>query len=177
MKYFNILICNCFLITACKHEQTKLPKKVSPTTAIETKKENTPKVIGIGGIFFKSEDPTEMKAWYSKNLGLAVDDFGAPFEFRNANNPEEVNFLNWDAFPDTTDYFSPSTKEFMINYRVQNLEELVAQLKANKVTIVDEMASYEYGKFIHILDAEGNKIELWEPVDTVLAKFGRKTNK
>ena len=102
---------------------------------------------------------------------------GSPFEFRNANNPEEVNYLNWDAFPDSTSTFAPSEKQFMINYRVQNIEQLVNNLEANGVVIVDELATYEYGKFIHIMDPEGNKIELWEPVDSVLSKMGRVTNK
>ena len=139
--------------------------------------DNTPRVTGIGGIFFKSQDPQKTKEWYSSNLGLNTDDFGSPFEFRNANNPGEVNYLNWDAFPDSTSTFAPSEKQFMINYRVQNIEQLVNNLEANGVVIVDELATYEYGKFIHIMDLEGNKIELWEPVDSVLSKMGRVTNK
>ena len=136
-----------------------------------------PRVTGIGGIFFKAKDPKAVKEWYGNNLGLVVDDFGSPFEFRNTHRPEEINYLNWDAFPDTTSYFDPSEKAFMINYRVQNIEGLVAKLKANGVTVMGEIAAYDYGKFTHILDPEGNKIELWEPVDSVLTKFGRKTTK
>ncbi len=139
--------------------------------------DTTPKVTGIGGIFFKAENPKEVKEWYSKNLGLATDDFGSPFEFRNAHRPDEINYLNWDAFPDSTDYFDPSGKAFMINYRVQNIEALVKNLKENGVNILDEIAVYEYGKFVHIMDPEGNKIELWEPVDSVLTMMGRRTNK
>lgn len=136
-----------------------------------------PKVTGIGGIFFKAKNPEGIKQWYGENLGLVVDDFGSPFEFRNANRPEEVNYLNWDAFVDSTTYFEPSEKEFMINYRVQNIEALVQKLKRNGVTILDEIASYEYGKFVHIMDPEGNKIELWEPIDSVLTQMGRETTK
>ncbi|MEM9929374.1 MAG: VOC family protein, partial [Bacteroidota bacterium] len=136
-----------------------------------------PKVTGIGGIFYKSQDPAAAKAWYGDNLGMAVDDFGAPFEFRNAHRPEEKNYLNWDAFPDTTSYFNPSASSFMINYRVQNIEGLVDKLKEKKVTILDEIVTYPYGKFVHILDLEGNKIELWEPVDSVLETMGRETTK
>lgn len=139
--------------------------------------DSIPRVTGIGGIFFKAENPEAVKNWYGKNLGLAVDPFGAPFEFRNANRPEEVNYLNWDAFPDSTSYFNPSEKEFMINYRVQHLERLVQKLKENGVMVLDEIAVYDYGKFVHILDLEGNKIELWEPVDSVLSKMGRPTTK
>ncbi|MEM6724220.1 MAG: VOC family protein [Bacteroidota bacterium] len=169
-----LILCLSGLLFNC---QAPTPDAANTTEATPTEIDTTPRVTGIGGIFFKSEDPGATKAWYSENLGMKVDDFGAPFEFRNANRPEEVNYLNWDAFVDSTNYFDPSSKPFMINYRVQNLEGLVANLKANGVTILDEMTVVDYGKFIHILDNEGNKIELWEPVDSVLATFGRSTNK
>ena len=76
-----------------------------------------PKVTGIGGIFFRSKNPKKIMAWYGKNLRLAIDDYGSPFEFRNANNPEEINYLRWAPFDEETDYFTPSEKDFMINYR------------------------------------------------------------
>ena len=129
------------------------------------------KVTGIGGIFFKCKDPEKVKAWYAKNLGLVVDAYGSSFESRNANKPEEINYLQWSPFKDDTNYFEPSKKEFMINYRVENLTALVAELKKDGVTILDEIESFDYGKFIHILDPEGNKIELWEPVDQVFTDF------
>ncbi len=129
------------------------------------------KVTGIGGIFFKSEDPEKIKNWYHKNLGLVIDAYGSSFESRNANNPEERNHLQWSPFPKNTKYFEPSEKEFMINYRVENLLALVEELKKNKVIILDEIESFDYGKFIHILDPEGNKIELWEPVDQIFTDF------
>ncbi|OJJ18099.1 glyoxalase [marine bacterium AO1-C] len=123
----------------------------------------TPKVVGVGGIFFRSKDPKATKEWYSKNLGLNTDQHGTMFSSRDFNNPEEVTYLQWSPFDANTDYFDPSNKEFMINYRVQNIEGLVAQLKENGVNVVDEIVEYEYGKFVHIMDDEGNKIELWEP--------------
>jgi predicted enzyme related to lactoylglutathione lyase len=122
-----------------------------------------PKVTGIGGIFFFTEDPKETRDWYAKNLGLEVNDWGSTFESRNIANPEEINSLQWSPFKNGSEYFEPSKKEFMINYRVQHIEKLVENLKANNVTILDEIASYDYGKFVHILDSDGNKIELWEP--------------
>lgn len=128
--------------------------------------DTTPKVTGIGGIFFYSDNQEETKEWYSKNLGIEINDWGSSsFDSRNIDKPEEINTLQWSPFKKSSDYFAPSKKEFMINYRVQNLEALVSNLKANGVTILDEIASYEYGKFIHIMDTQGNKIELWEPVD------------
>lgn len=124
-----------------------------------------PKVTGIGGIFFFSDNPKETSAWYAKNLGFEVNDWGSTFESRNLDRPNEINALQWSPFKTGSEYFAPSKKEFMINYRVQNIEGLVKQLKENGVTILDDMETYDYGKFIHIMDAEGNKIELWEPVD------------
>ena len=135
------------------------------------------RVTGVGGIFFKCQDSNAIKEWYGKHLGLAIDDYGSAFEFRNANNPEEINYLRWSPFKQDTDYFNPSEKEFMVNYRVQHIEALVEQLKAEGVTVVDEIETYDYGKFVHILDPEGNKIELWEPVDRVFTEMGGETTK
>lgn len=128
------------------------------------------KVTGIGGIFFKCQDPDKMKEWYSKHLGLITDQYGALFEFRKTDKPDEKAYLQWSTFKKDTDYFNPSQKEFMINYRVHDLVALKKQLEAEGVEICDEIESFEYGKFLHIMDAEGNKIELWEPVDSVFTK-------
>jgi len=123
-----------------------------------------PKVTGIGGIFFYSDNPKETKEWYTKNLGIEINDWGSSsFESRNIDNPEVINSLQWKPFKKGDEYFSPSKKDFMINYQVQNIEALVDKLKENGVTILDSMATYDFGKFIHIMDADGNKIELWEP--------------
>lgn len=173
---FATLIFLCSIFFSCKTDTTEVSDSIQKT-AQKNSEDQVPKVTGIGGIFFKSNNPKELKNWYHDNLGLNVDEYGSPFEFRNANRPEEVNYLNWDAFADTTSYFNPSQKEFMINYRVQNIEGLVEKLRNNGVTIVDEIVAFDYGKFVHIMDTEGNKIELWEPIDSVLKTFGRKTNK
>lgn len=133
------------------------------TTPQEGKNETTPKVTGIGGIFFFSDNPKETREWYAKNLGMEVSEWGASFESRNADKPDEINTLQWSPFKKGSEYFAPSKKEFMINYRVQNIEGLVEKLRENGVTIVDKIEGSEYGKFVHIMDAEGNKIELWEP--------------
>ncbi|WP_175636291.1 VOC family protein [Pedobacter ghigonis] len=126
----------------------------------------TPKVTGIGGIFFFSDNPKDTKAWYAKNLGFDVNEWGSvSFDSRNVNRPEEINSLQWSPFKNGDEYFAPSKKDFMINYLVQNIEGLVAQLKENGVTVLDDIATYDFGKFVHIMDAEGNKIELWEPAD------------
>ena len=124
------------------------------------------KVTGIGGIFFKCKDPKKMTEWYHKNLGLNTNPYGgATFEWYEGADSTKKGQTQWQPFPETTKYFEPSTKDFMINYRVENLEALVEELKKEGVTIVDKIESYDYGKFVHILDAEGNKVELWEAKD------------
>jgi len=127
------------------------------------------KVQGIGGIFFKCENPQQVKDWYAANLGLITDKYGSLFEFRNTDDNQK-NYLQWSPFDAGTTYFKPSEREFMINYRVGDIEKLVEELKKNGVTILDEIETYEYGKFVHIMDPEGNKIELWEAVDEVFTQ-------
>jgi predicted enzyme related to lactoylglutathione lyase len=128
-----------------------------------TPSDTTPKVTGIGGIFFFSDNPDQTRKWYGQHLGLNVNDYGSTFESRNVDKPDQINSLQWSPFKKGSEYFAPSKKEFMINYQVQNIEGLVKKLKENGVTILDEIEPSEYGKFVHIMDPEGNKIELWEP--------------
>jgi predicted enzyme related to lactoylglutathione lyase len=131
---------------------------------MEKQTDQTPKVTGIGGIFFLSENPKEAKEWYAKNLGFEVNEWGGvSFESRNVERPDVIIPLQWTLFKKGSEYLAPSKKEFMINYTVQNIEGLVEKLKANGVTVVDEIVTYDFGKFVHIMDAEDNKIELWEP--------------
>lgn len=125
------------------------------------------KVTGIGGIFFKSADPAAAREWYSKNLGLDASQYGANFEWRHLDEPSKKGTTVWNPFKQTTDYFQPSTKEFMLNFRVENLEWLLGELKKEGIQQIGEMQAYDYGKFAHIMDPEGNKIELWEAVDEV----------
>lgn len=134
--------------------------------------EKTKKVTGIGGIFFKCKDPKALREWYEKNLGLNTNQYGAVFEFHQGGDSTQKGFLQWSPFKETTTYFGPSNKEFMINYRVANMEYLVAEFKKNGVQIIDSIEVYEYGKFLHIMDLEGNKIELWEPNDVAFEKMG-----
>lgn len=121
------------------------------------------RVTGIGGLFFKSTNPKESKDWYKKHLGFNTDDWGCTFWWKD----KEANDCStqWSPFPKDTDYYKPSDKDFMFNYRVENLEELLKVLKEEGVTIVGKMQTYDYGKFGWILDNDGNKIELWEPID------------
>ena len=130
------------------------------------------RVTGIGGVFFKCKDPEKIKSWYKTNLGLQTDQYGTTFEWHQGADPGKKGYTQWSPFKESTKYFLPSEKEFMINYRVENLEELLLELKKNGVTILDSVESFDYGKFVHILDPEGNKIELWEPVDEEYEKLG-----
>lgn len=120
------------------------------------------KVTGIGGIFFKCQDPEKMRNWYREHLGLETNEYGANFHWRDKDEPEKMGFTQWSAFPKDTQYFAPSDQEYMINYCVEDLEALAQELKKAGVTFVDEIEEYDYGKFLHILDAEGNKVELWQ---------------
>lgn len=176
MKQISLLFIIISLLFSCNRETTKEDSSSSTTT--EAVIEDTiPKVTGIGGIFFGSENPTEIREWYGEKLGIVLDDYGAAFEFRNANRPDEINYLRWSPMQKESEYFLPSQKEFMINYRVQNIEGMVRNLKEKGVTVLDSISTYEYGKFVHIMDPEGNKIELWEPIDSILTKIGSKTTK
>jgi len=123
------------------------------------------KVTGIGGIFFKCKDPKVVNEWYKTHLGLDTSPYGTSFEWRDLEDPSKKGLTQWNPFAENTKYFEPSGKEFMINYRVENLETLVAELKNGGVTFVDNIEDSEYGKFVHIIDTEGNKVELWEPKD------------
>ena len=156
-------------MTSCSNQnkKDKIMEKESKSNVEKPENNDTiPKVTGIGGIFFYSENPQETNEWYSKNLGVEINDWGSSsFESRNIDKPDEINSLQWKLFKNGDEYFSPSKKGFMINYQVQNIEGLVTKLKKDGVKILDSIATYDYGKFIHIMDNEGNKIELWEPID------------
>ncbi len=138
------------------------------------KQQLSKKVTGIGGIFFKSKDPKKIREWYATNLGLNTNEYGAVFEWRQGADTSRKGFSQWSPFSEKTKYFGPSTRDFMINYRVENLEGLVEELKKAGVIITDKIETVEYGKFVHILDIEGNKIELWEPNDIEFEKLGVK---
>ena len=124
------------------------------------------KVTGIGGIFFKCKDPIKMNEWYQKHLGLNTNTYGATFEWYETADGTKKAVTQWSPFKETTKYFEPSTNNFMINYRVDNLVELVEELKKEGVVIVDDIETVEYGKFVHVIDVEGNKVELWEPTES-----------
>lgn len=142
---------------ADKVEALYFPKEV------ETKPE-LKRVTGIGGLFFKAENPALLKDWYQKHLGFNTDAYGCTFWWIDQNNQKAST--QWSPFAKESTYFEPCKKDFMFNYRVENLKLLLAKLKEEGVTVVGEIEEYDYGKFGWIIDLEGNKIELWEPIDT-----------
>lgn len=131
------------------------------------------KVVGVGGVFFKAKDPGALNQWYSEHLGLKTNQYGALFEFRNSEEPDQMNYLQLSPFSEETRYFAPSHKQFMINFRVENLEGLLEELKAAGIKQIGEIMKESYGSFAHIMDPEGNKIELWEPVHKVFEDMAR----
>lgn len=133
--------------------------------------QNTARVTGIGGIFFKCEDPSGLKNWYETNLGITTNQYGAVFEWRQAGDSTKKGFSQWSPFNKKTKYFD---KDFMINYRVNNLGLLLKNLAEKGIHAVDSLQADALGKFIHIMDPEGNKIELWEPDDQGCEDYGKK---
>jgi predicted enzyme related to lactoylglutathione lyase len=121
------------------------------------------RVTGIGGIFFKSNEPEKLCGWYRKHLGLEITERAATFKWRRVDDPKSETYTVWSPFPADTDYFEPSSKPFMINFQVENLEELLAELKREGVEVDPRVETHDYGKFAWIVDPEGNRIELWEP--------------
>ena len=125
------------------------------------------RVTGIGGIFFKTDNAEESRDWYRKHLGIASGQYGGTFKWRHAEDGDKLGHTAWSPFGSDTTYYEPSKKDFMINYRVDDLEALLKVLKEEGVQIVGEMETYDYGKFGWIMDPNGIKIELWEPNDDV----------
>jgi predicted enzyme related to lactoylglutathione lyase len=125
------------------------------------------RVTGIGGIFFKEKDPEGLRQWYGKHLGIESEgESSASFRWREIDNPEQEGLTVWSPFPESTGYFEPSNAPFMINYRVADLDSLLAQLRAEGVEVDPRVEEYDYGRFAWIMDLEGNRIELWEPPAT-----------
>jgi predicted enzyme related to lactoylglutathione lyase len=130
------------------------------------------KIVGIGGIFFKCDDPKETKNWYAENLDVKTDQWGASFVTKQYTS-DKSSYLQWSPFPKDSKYFGDSDQAYMINYRVKNIESLVADLKQKGVVICDKIESFDYGKFVHIKDNNGVRMELWEPVDKVFDEMNQ----
>ena len=121
------------------------------------------KVVGLGGVFFKSPDTARLNAWYAQNLGLASGPDGVCFRWRKIDNPSEEGMTVWSTFKQESKYFDPSTAPFMLNYIVDDLDAILAKLEANGAVVDPKRENHEYGRFGWVFDPDGNKIELWEP--------------
>ena len=137
-------------------------------------KETMKRVTGIGGIFFKSQDPDRLYQWYETHLGIRRSpDGSAAFEWREVkepdndaagnNDPGKKGMTVWSIFPNSTKYFEPSSSAFMINYRVDDLDALLEAMRKEGVQIDPRQEDYDCGRFAWIIDPEGNRVELWEP--------------
>lgn len=122
------------------------------------------RVTGIGGIFFKAQDPKALAEWYRTHLGLAIEEWGGvAFQWASPENPGGVGCTIWNTFPAATSYFAPSNAPFMINYRVADLHALLAALREEGCQVDDKVDESEFGRFGWVMDPEGNRIELWQP--------------
>ena len=120
------------------------------------------RVTGLGGVFFKARDPRALAAWYAEHLGFPIEDWGGAI-FRNADEPRADAYTNWSPFAADTSYFSPSPHGFMLNLRVDDVDALVARLRAAGVRVLDRGDDNEFGRFRYVLDPEDHLLELWEP--------------
>ncbi len=148
-----LLLCGC----ASKHRE---PDRATPAAGDN----QTEKVNGIGGVFFKAREPKKMAAWYREHLGIQSRGGYADFAWREKDNPERIGRTVWALFPTNTSYFGSSASPLMVNYRVANLERMLAQLRDSGVPI-EKVEDTDYGRFAWSTDPEGNRIELWQPKD------------
>lgn len=153
----NLMDKDCFI--------KKQKSEVSDQESKEDELSEPETVTGIGGVFFKSKDPAALNKWYETNLGMKIDQYGKQFEWKEviSSDSSRMGSLQWSIFDESSDYLDPSKSSFMINYMVSDIDQLVIDLQKNNVIFIDSIVDYSYGKFVHIMDSEGNKIELFEP--------------
>ena len=129
------------------------------------------RVTGIGGVFFKCKDAAATKAWYEKHLGIPAGQYGHTFSWQDGQASGQSGSTSWSTFPESSKYFEPEDQAFMINYRVHDLVALLAALREEGVEVAVELQEYDYGKFASIVDCDGRRVELWEPIDKPLIDF------
>jgi catechol 2,3-dioxygenase-like lactoylglutathione lyase family enzyme len=144
-------------------QQVKPPEPEKPKPPVQTEQQRG-RILGIGGVFFKSANRDQMRQWYSKHLGLADKGEGVMLPWRERGDPQKEHVTVWSIFPTSTDYFGPGPAPFMINYIVDDLDALLDRLKQEGVKIDDKRMNESYGRFAWIYDSDGNKIELWQPI-------------
>jgi catechol 2,3-dioxygenase-like lactoylglutathione lyase family enzyme len=153
-----------FLLPVCPAQQPAS----TPANAASAKEAAPPpergRILGIGGIFFKSANRQQMREWYGKHLGLADKGGGFMMPWREKDNPEKEHVTVWTVFPANTKYFEPSQATFMVNYIVDDMDALLDRLQKEGVKIDPKRQDEDYGRFAWIYDPDGNKIELWQPL-------------
>ena len=127
------------------------------------RKDHMGKVTGIGGVFIKAKDPEKLYSWYGKYLGIQKGEFGAVFHWRELDRDKPVGKTTWALFPQNTKYFGAADNTFMVNYRVDNLDAILKNLEADGIQIQGRQDA-DYGRFAWVIDPEGHRIELWEPL-------------
>src|SRR5438552_6829717 len=132
-------------------------------------REHRGRVTGLGGIFFKAKDPKSMAQWYSRHLGMDIENSMVLFSWRGGRDGKVEGHTVWSIFPADTKYFGDDGASFMVNYRVKDLDAVLASLQREGVSIVPERQDSEHGRFAWVTDPEGNRIELWEPPKTYQA--------
>jgi catechol 2,3-dioxygenase-like lactoylglutathione lyase family enzyme len=162
IPWSTIALGSLLLISACSLGGQEVPSSQPEKSQPPVKMEQRGRILGIGGIFFKSADRNQMREWYSKHLGLADKGQGAMLPWREHDDPQKEHVTVWTVFPTSTDYI-PATQPFMVNYIVDDLDALLDRLKQEGVKIDANRMNESYGRFAWIYDQDGNKIELWQP--------------
>jgi catechol 2,3-dioxygenase-like lactoylglutathione lyase family enzyme len=162
IPWSTIALGSLLLISVCskgQEVQSPQPEKSKPPVKMEQRG----RILGIGGVFFKSANRDQMREWYSKHLGLDDKGQGVMLPWREHDDPQKEHVTVWTVFPASTDYFNPSHAPFMVNYIVDDLDALLDRLKQEGVKIDAQRMNESYGRFAWIYDLDGNKIELWQP--------------
>ncbi|MGH9514166.1 MAG: VOC family protein [Terriglobales bacterium] len=163
MLWSTIAIASLLLISGWSKGGQQVQSTQSEKSKPPVKVEQRGRILGIGGIFFKSANRDQMREWYSKHLGLSDKDSGAMLSWREHDDPQKEQVTVWTVFPATTDYFGPTHPQFMVNYIVDDMDALLDRLKEEGVKIEPKRMDESYGRFAWIYDSDGNKIELWQP--------------
>jgi catechol 2,3-dioxygenase-like lactoylglutathione lyase family enzyme len=162
MPWRTILLSSLLLIPLCSKGGQDAPSPQAEKSKPPVKIEERGRILGIGGVFFKSADRNQMREWYAKHLGLADKGGGAMLPWREHDDPQKEHVTVWTIFSNSTDYI-PATQPFMINYIVDDMDALLERLKQEGVKIDAKRINEAYGRFAWIYDLDGNKIELWQP--------------
>jgi catechol 2,3-dioxygenase-like lactoylglutathione lyase family enzyme len=164
IPWSTITLGSLLLISVCAQGEQQVQSPQPEQSKPPAKVEQRGRIIGIGGVFFKTANRDQMREWYSKHLGLTDKGSGATLPWREHDDAQKEHVTVFSIFPSTTKYLDPSPAPFMINYIVDDMDALLARLKAEGVKIDDKRMDESYGRFAWIYDSDGNKIELWQPI-------------